>query len=224
MNKIFKALLMLLPAILIISLVFVLTHKVFTDFTSNNVFASVLLSSDSHANNTSGENQEQKEFSYEIPASIEYSNQTITTIDFASQWAILNVKNWSERDIPVYFGDTYDILTKGAGSWIGSSFCGQGKNCIISANVMTHFYELEDCNVGNLVTVNTLYGAYEYEVCDKYVFSEDDIDMLYEENNGDTLILHTSYPRSLGIYDTSERIAVICTLKRGTIYKNTFDK
>ncbi len=221
MSKITKALLMTVMPILIVTAILILTHCVYTEL-SKNVFISALFSDKNIVTDLSREASD-SQFHSDVPETIEYSNETIGAIDFASQWAEINVDGWSVKNIPVYFGDTADILTNGAGMWIGSYFCGQGRNCIVSGNVMTHFYEIENTTIGTLITVNTVYGAYEYEVCDKFVFSKSDIDILYDENGSDTLILHTSYPRSLGLYTGDERIALICTLKRGIIYKTAFE-
>ena len=222
MNKKLKALLLSTPAVLIIVSVLLLTFWIYSYFTQKSMLGSLILNNNPVQITLEIEKADNSIFSSNIPDGIEYSDKTINQIDFGTQWAKINVAGWSATDIPVFFGDTSEILAKGAGQWIGSYFCGLGKSCIISANVMTHFYEIEDTKIGTLISVNTIYGGYEYEVTDKFVFSAKDIDILYDEYPQDTLIMHTEYPRHRAIKSSGDRIALICTLKRGTVYQNIF--
>ncbi len=224
MNKTLKAILMTIPAIILVVAVLVSTHSIYSAFVKDNLIASLIISTNNSAGNQDKtDNTDEIVFSEEMPEAIEHTDEVFDIIYFGNQWAVLNVDGWNNTDIPVYLGDTDEILTKGAGQWIGSYSCGLGKNCILSANVMTYFYEIEDTAIGTLISVNTPYGAYQYEVVDKFVFSSNDIDMLYDETGEDTLILHTNYPRSQGLNAKSSRIALICTLKRGLIYKSAYD-
>ena len=159
----------------------------------------------------------------DLPDGIEYADGEIPVISYGTKWALLNIEGWETKDIPVYFGDSDEILTKGAGQWNGSYFCGLGKNCVLSAHVMTWFYEIEDTEPGSKVTMQTIYGTYIYEVSDKFVFDESDADVLYTDYGADTLLLYTCYPRSNGLRRTSQRAALICTLKEGKLYKNRYE-
>ena len=224
MNKTVKALLLALPALILLSLIYVTTDYAYDAFIGDTAIVDILIS-DKTAESTVESEKENTEGSSELdlPEGIVNSDETLPVINYASKWATLNISGWEEKDIPVHLGDKEDILSKGAGQWIGSYFCGLGKNCIVTANVTTYFYELEDTPIGTSVTMQTVYGDYEYEVTDKYTFDKDDIDMLYEDLGEDTLILHTSYPRSSGNGESEKRIALICSLRRGTLYKDKFE-
>ena len=160
--------------------------------------------------------------SQSVPEEITYSDEEFpVVIDYDSQWALLSFESWKRKDIPVFFGDSDEILSLGAGQWSGSYFCGLGKNCVLSAHVMSYFYELQDTEIGDEVIMQTVYGAYKYEVTDKFIFEETNTSVLWDDYGGDTLFLYTCYPRSL--QRTLQRTGVVCTLKGGVIYKNKYE-
>ncbi len=141
----------------------------------------------------------------------ESEDDEFPSIAFESRWATLSVEGWTKnKSVPVYFGDSNEILHKGAGMWIGSRFCGQNGKIVVSAHVTTDFYELEDTPVGATVTMNTVYGDYTYKVREKKVFSASEKELVYPEDGKEVLFMYTCYPRSVGVGYTSQRCALIC--------------
>ena len=136
-------------------------------------------------------------------------------IPYLSQWATLNVEGWEKKDIKVFFGDTKEILKKGAGMWLNSRFCGQGGKIVISAHVTTDFYELEVTPIGTLVTMETAYGTYVYEVTDTLVFNYKDASPLRPNDGEEVLFMYTCYPRKNGYQFKEERMALICKKVEG---------
>lgn len=140
----------------------------------------------------------------------------IPAIYYGEQWATLNVDGWEERDIPVFFGDENALLRKGAGMRFNSRFCGQGGRTVLSAHVTAHFYELETTKIGTLVTMDTVYGKYVYEVVDTLIFHYQDNSALTPvEGEGETLFLYTCYPRKNGHLFKEQRLALICRKVEG---------
>lgn len=225
MNRLLKITLALLPIPILVIVAFCITNTAYKNAFSNIPIASILFSDNKvgvETDITPGDKLIVPE-TIEFPSGIEYTDEKFTVPGYGTKWATLNVSRWDTVDIPVYFGDTGEILASGAGQWIGSYFCGHGKTCILKANVTTWFYEIEDTDIGCEVTMQTTYGNYRYEVTDKYVFSEDDIDLLYEDLGEDTLILHTSHPRSAAVGESTNRIALVCSLKDGMLYRNAYE-
>ncbi len=136
-------------------------------------------------------------------------------IPFESQWATLRVDGWKESEIPVFFGDSNEILKKGAGMWFNSRFCGQGGKTVLSAHVTRHFYEIEDTQVGTRITMDTVYGEYVYEVSEIKVFHYQDNSLIKQDDSKNTLVMYTCYPRKNGYQTKTERIALICTMVSG---------
>ncbi len=155
------------------------------------------------------------------------SNNTVTQeeghvppIFYGEQWATLNVDGWEERDIPVFFGDENALLRKGAGMRFNSRFCGQGGRTVLSAHVTAHFYELETTKIGTLVTMDTVYGKYVYEVVDTLIFHYQDRSALSPvKGEGETLFLYTCYPRQNGYQFKKQRLALICRKVEGEEWK-----
>ena len=150
MKKLIKALFMVVPAILFVFSVCLITDFAFDKLIETNSVVSLMISSGDRTANSF------PEFEYDLeepvvvpvvsektlPEGIDYATEDMPIIKYGTNWATLNVDGWNTTDIPVYFGDSDEILTKGAGQWSGSFFCGLEKNCVISAHVMTWFYEI----------------------------------------------------------------------------------
>lgn len=140
-------------------------------------------------------------------------------IPYLSQWATLNVEGWEKKDIKVFFGDTKEILKKGAGMWINSRFCGQNGKIVISAHVTTDFHELEVTPIGAHVTMDTVYGKYVYEVTDTLIFNYKDKSVVMPADGEEVLFMYTCYPRKNGYQFKTERMALICKKVEGKDWK-----
>jgi LPXTG-site transpeptidase (sortase) family protein len=136
-------------------------------------------------------------------------------IRYQEQWATLNVEGWDTINIPVYFGDTDKILSKGAGMQFSSRFCGQNGKTVLSAHVTSHFYEIEDVKIGDKVTVDTVYGRYIYSVDDIVIFDYTDSSLLMPDEGNSSLVMYTCYPRTDGLAFKQERIALVCSMTEG---------
>lgn len=136
-------------------------------------------------------------------------------IRYQEQWATLNVEGWKTVNIPVYFGDTDKILSKGAGMQFSSRFCGQNGKTVLSAHVTSHFYEIEDVKIGDKVTVDTVYGRYIYSVDDIVIFDYTDSGLLMPDEGKNSLVMYTCYPRTDGLAFKQERIALVCSMTEG---------
>ncbi len=144
----------------------------------------------------------------------------IPVIRYGQQWATLNVEGWERRDIPVFLGDDNEYLRKGAGMRFASRFCGQGGRTVLSAHVTAHFHELEVTPVGALVTMDTVYGKYVYEVVDTLIFHyQDNAVLVPPKGEEETLFLYTCYPRQNGHLFKTQRLALICRKVEGKEWK-----
>lgn len=94
----------------------------------------------------------------------------------------------------LYFGDSNKVLKKGLGQYIGSSIPGYGKPLLISGHNNGQFHKLKDVQVGDIVTITTSYGVYEYQVTDMQVKSSTDKSAYDLKQDKEQLILYTCYP------------------------------
>lgn len=98
-------------------------------------------------------------------------------------------------DLPVYYGDTLEILKKGVGHSSGSYFPGEGGSIIYmghnSKKVFRRFSELQ---IGNEIIVTTTYGEYKYIIYDMKLINETDTNELPIQNEEERLMVYTCYP------------------------------
>ncbi|MBQ2252573.1 MAG: sortase, partial [Clostridia bacterium] len=140
---------------------------------------------------------------------------------FATQWATMNVEGWQERDIPVYYGNSDEVLRAGAAQAQFSRFAGQGGKVVLSAHVNLEFFEIEDSAArfekGEevLVTLDTLWGTYVYRVEEVVIFDHLDSTPLLPEEGKESLFFYTCYPRENSLAYKTERIGLKCSLVEG---------
>ena len=114
-------------------------------------------------------------------------------------------------DAPVYWDDTYEILRKGAGQYIGSFPPGFGRMILLSAHNTTHFRPLKDIQVGDVIQFDTNYCDYEYEVdrvevLDELVLENWILEHLLDEE--EVLVMYTCYPFGFQAGRKTDRLTV----------------
>ena len=139
-------------------------------------------------------------------------------ITLGEQWATITIESAEVDAVPVLHGDYDENLWLGVGHDANSRFPGQGGKVIIAGHVgiSKFFQRLETMSVGDLVTLNTIYGDYVYRVSETKIFNENDPSLLMPEeaDNGDRLICYTCYPYHTTTVRT-QRFAIICDLVSG---------
>lgn len=151
---------------------------------------------------------------------------TFETPMFATQWATMNVDGWEERDIPVFYGNSTEVLRAGAAMAQFSRFCGQNGKVVLSAHVNLEFYELEDsaARVENgeevLITMDTLWGRYVYRAKEVVIFGHLDSKPLLSEEGRESLFIYTCYPRENSLAYKTERIGLKCELVQGATWRD----
>lgn len=115
--------------------------------------------------------------------------------------------------LPVYFGDTLEVLKKGVGHSSGSYFPGEGGSIVYmghnSKNTFRRFSELQ---IGNEIKVTTTYGEYTYKIYDMKLIKETDLDKLPIQDEKEILMVYTCYPFN-NIGYTTQRYVVYAELE-----------
>ena len=110
-------------------------------------------------------------------------------------------------NLPVYYGDTMEILSYGIGQYAGSYFPGEGGSIILAGhNDPGYFDSLLNVKQGDSVTLKTSYGDFEYVIDSFKVVNENDLDSFPIQTEKEMLIMYTCYP--LGIGKKTERFVV----------------
>ncbi len=114
--------------------------------------------------------------------------------EYGTQYATIEIPK-IDVNLPVYFGDTLEVLKKGVGHSSGSYFPGEGGSIIYmghnSQNMFRRFSELQ---VGNEIKVTTSYGEYNYKIYDMQLINEKEVDKLPIQKDKEILMVYTCYP------------------------------
>jgi len=127
---------------------------------------------------------------------------------FGEQYAVLQCDAIS-LSVPVYWGSSAELLERGACQASSSVVIGEKGNSVIDAHVNTFFADLNQLENGNLITLYTSYGIFEYQVSEKIQFLNTDKKYVLPTDD-DRLTLYTCEAQVLGTSDN--RTGVICNL------------
>ena len=124
----------------------------------------------------------------------EESNTLENYPEYGTQYATIQIPA-IDVDLPVYFGDTLEILKNGVGHSSGSYFPGEGGSIVYmghnSTSVFRRFSELQ---IGDEIIVTTTYGEYTYEIYDMALIDETETDKLPIQHEEEILMVYTCYP------------------------------
>ena len=120
------------------------------------------------------------------------NDQTMYRPLIGEQFATLFIDE-VELEVPVFQGESAAELRKGAGHYVLSVLPGEGGNVVLSGHREKAFYSLKDVEIGNMVTIETDYGKYQYEVSDIYITTPDDVTPTVPTET-ERLTMYTCYP------------------------------
>ena len=133
--------------------------------------------------------------------------------NYSSKYATLEIDDLAIK-LPVYYGDSKQILSEGIGHTQTSSLPGEGKTIIYSGhNYDVFLAELRNIKKDMLINIETSYGRFEYQVVKIEVLKENEYSKLTSYDK-ETLILYTCYPFDKIIHSDS-RLVVYANLIEG---------
>lgn len=98
---------------------------------------------------------------------------------------------------PLYYGDDTATLNKGVGTYkddVGVGLPGESKTILLAGHNNTFFNGLQQVEIGDIVTIETHYGTYTYEVTDMQVKDYQDTTAYDFSRTDENLIMYTCYP------------------------------
>ena len=114
--------------------------------------------------------------------------------EYGTQYATIEIPK-IDVNLPVYYGDSLEILKQGVGHSSGSYFPGEGGSIIYmghnSKNVFRRFSELQK---GNEIMVKTAYGEFKYKIYDMQLIKETETEKLPIQKEKERLMVYTCYP------------------------------
>ncbi|MCI8273215.1 MAG: class D sortase [Clostridia bacterium] len=133
--------------------------------------------------------------------------------EYGTKYATIEI-NKIGVNLPVYFGDTLEILKKGVGHSSGSYFPGEGGSIVYmghnSKNVFRRFSELQ---IGNEIKVTTTYGEFTYKIYDMQLIKETETEKLPIQEEKEILMVYTCYPFN-NIGHATQRYVVYAELEK----------
>ena len=121
-------------------------------------------------------------------------NKLTSYPEYGTQYATIEIPKIN-IDLPVYFGNTMEILKKGVGHSSGSYFPGEGGSIIYmghnSKKVFRRFGELK---IGDEITIKANYGEFKYQIYDTQIVEETETYKLPIQENEEKLMIYTCYP------------------------------
>ena len=114
--------------------------------------------------------------------------------EYGTKYATIKIPK-IDVELPVYYGDTLDILKKGVGHSSGSYFPGEGGSIIyMGHNSKKMFRRFSELQKGNEIEVTTTYGDFKYKIYDMQLIKETDLDKLPIQEEKEILMVYTCYP------------------------------
>ena len=133
--------------------------------------------------------------------------------EYGTQYATIEIPR-IDANLPVYFGDTLEILKKGVGHSSGSYFPGEGGSILYmghnSKKVFRRFSELQ---IGDEIKVTTTYGEYNYKIYDMQLINETELEKVPIQKDEEILMVYTCYPFNNVGYAT-QRYVVYAKLEK----------
>ena len=140
------------------------------------------------------------------------SNNTIKNYpEYGTKYATIEIPKIGVN-LPVYFGDTLEILRNGIGHSSGSYFPGEGGSIIyMGHNSEDMLRNLGDAKIDDKIVVKTSYGEYIYKIYNTEIVNEKEYEKLPVQSNKEILMLYTCYPfKNIGY--TTNRYVVYAEL------------
>ncbi len=134
------------------------------------------------------ENKEEKE------TIINEENEIENYPEYGTQYATIEIPT-IDVNLPVYFGDTYEVLKKGVGHSSGSYFPGEGGSIVFMGhNFPTFFRRFSELKKGDKIIVKANYGEYQYKIYDMQIIKETETEKLPIQKDREILMVYTCYP------------------------------
>lgn len=145
---------------------------------------------------------------------ISEENKTLENYpEYGTQYATIKIDK-IDLELPVYFGDTLEILKKGVGHSSGSYFPGEGGSIIyMGHNSKKMFRRFSELQIGNEIKITTNYGEYTYKIYDMQLIKETEVDKLPIQREKEILMIYTCYPFNNVGYAT-QRYVVYAELEK----------
>lgn len=121
-------------------------------------------------------------------------NKVVEYPEYGKQYATVEIES-IDLNLPLYYGDSLEILKKGIGQSTSSHFPGEGGSIIcMGHNFATLLRRFSDLKKGNIIKVTTDYGEFNYKIYDMQIVKETEVDKVPLQDEEEILMIYTCYP------------------------------
>ena len=133
---------------------------------------------------------------------IEYPSVTFDSVSkrlkdyplWNTEFATLNIESVNVH-LPIYQGDSLDILKYGIGHFSGSLFPGEGGSIILAGhNTRAFLYHMPEVKLGDEIVIKATYGTFTYKIYDTRIIDAKDNDAFPFYDDKEVLMIYTCYP------------------------------
>lgn len=111
-----------------------------------------------------------------------------------TEFATLNISSINLK-LPIYQGDSLDILKYGIGHFSGSLFPGEGGSIILAGhNTRNFLYHLPEIKINDEIKIDATYGHFTYKVINTKVIDAKDNDAFPYYEDKELLMIYTCFP------------------------------
>ncbi len=98
-------------------------------------------------------------------------------------------------DLPLFYGDSLEILKNGIGQSVESYFPGEGGSILcMGHNYKTMLRDFSKLNIGDIIRVTTEYGEFNYRIYDMRILEETQTDQAPIQKEKEIFMIYTCYP------------------------------
>lgn len=159
-------------------------------------------------------NEYNSEFTDLFTADKQFNIKDIQIPEYGAHYGNILCQN-IDMKVPLYYGDSDEILEKGAGQYIASGLPGEGRPILIGGHDSIYFQPLEKIAAGDSIEIQTNYGIFTYKVTETKVAEASDSTAYSLIGEKEQLILYTCYPFGKLIGDRNQRFFVYCNKTDG---------
>lgn len=118
--------------------------------------------------------------------------QEIDFPEFSEHFGSVEIESLAIK-LPLIFGDSNNLLSKGLCQYQGSSFCGMGSTVLIGGHNSSFLYNLKNIKNGDKIKITTNYGVFVYVVTHTAVKKNNDKTAYDLNAKKENLVLYTCY-------------------------------
>lgn len=147
------------------------------------------------------------------------SKRLISYPDYGKKFASLIIPAIN-MNLPLYHGDSLEIMRHAVGHYAGSYFPGEGATILLAAhNTAGFFQKIDELKVGDEIIIKATYGTFTYKVDSYKVVNEKDEEAFPFQKEKELLIMYTCYPINRSVVGRKTERYVVYASKVGETYE-----